>query len=604
MECKMQKLALIVLSFFFLFSCQKESSDAEKVQFLNSFDHASKSWKNATLSDSFINFINIVGVIEDGEINLDKEIMRTHLASLSYLGDISKRLGNKKDALKYHLACKNKAIYYNRADYQIIANYNLANLGVDENDSKSIIKKFLEESPPYNTKNPSIESPIIYMQALLNAKAGRFAQAKSTINELLEKPYKNIALSKVSHFNFYKGLGEICQLEKKIDLALKHFNDALNLSSDEDYNLLKAETYLLIAESYFSQGEFHKTDSVLQIAIPLAEEDILLRKQTQELYSKLYEKTEDTKNGLSTFYLLREIDNTLNAENNKIQGFIADKLEREADKKLHQARIKYISGIGILSLMLLSLLHFYKQAHNRRNRLELEVSKKRLEVKNKELEVRYKELELTAINKVIDAQEDKEKEFAEILHDNVGANLSALNMFLSTLQKDVPEQKYKHLTKVLGTTILNTRSLSHLLEPPTLKSEGLICAITEKAEELTFDGLNIEVNSPIEFVALEDNLSRSLYNTILEFMNNTMRHSEATKMQIDFDLTNNNFLAVKVADNGKGFDTNNIQQSKGLGLNSIRSRVNYFNGTFNIQSSNKGTIINITVPAKVLKQGA
>jgi|GEM_PF-1829437 len=599
------RLLKIISLIFLLISCEHKVFEVDNRSLEIYVANGKQDYNNANLLSSFKNFDTILNSLNHKTVS-DTNLQKIQLQAFCYQGMIYEKLGNNEKAYEKHTSCKQYAENYNIEDYEIIATTNLICLADNDGDAKNLLKESFQKFKP-SKKNEYSLNQLRHKLAIIEAKQGNFLEGKSIAKKMLESSIYDNHEKVNTKGNLYGLLGEIYSFEAKFDSALLNYKKALELL--EGYSLESGEIYLLIAKNYLTQKKFSLADNTLKkVQSLIGSDDIILKKELNELYLNVYKANGNAEKGLNTLSTLRDIDNKLNDEKNKIQGYISDKLKIDnlvADKTLHQARIKYISGIGFLSLLLFSLLHFFKQTRNRKEKLELEVSTKRLAVKNKELEVRYKELELTAINKVIDAQEEKEKEFAEILHDNVGANLSALNMFLSTLQKDVPEKKYKHLTKVLSTTILNTRSLSHLLEPPVLKSEGLISAITEKAEELTFDGLNIEVNSPIEFVALEDNLSRSLYNTILEFMNNTMRHSEATKMQIDFDLTNNNFLAVKVADNGKGFDTNNIQQSKGLGLNSIRSRVNYFNGTFNIQSSNKGTIINITVPAKaVLKQGA
>lgn len=540
------------------------------------------------------------------------------MISKLYLGSIYEKLGNSNKALKEYLDCNKLAQEYNREDCQILAITNMAYLAEKNSDSKKIIEDALNSFSKSN--NQILLDFFRYKLAIINAESGETDKAKQEIEKMLNNPIYQSKTNpnysskneSVARFIFNKGLGEINIKENNYNKALDHYYKALEFQVD--YQVNKAEIYIFIADAYLKQKKYHSSDSILQIVKSMIGEDLLIKRQFNETYLKLFNEIGETEKGLETLITLRNIDNILNIENNKIQGYITDKLENEnlkAENYLHKARVKYISGIAILLLMLSSLYYLYKQARNKKNLLQMEVSKKELEVENKELEIqkqdlefKNKDLKLEAVNKVIDVKEEKEKEFAQILHDNVGANLSALNMFLSTLKKDIPEKKYNHLSNVLTQTIKNSRHLSHLLVPPALKGGGLICAITEKAEEYTCEKLTIEVSSTQEFVALEDKIARSLYNAILEFMNNTMRHSEATNMQIDFSV-HSNTLVVKVMDNGKGFDISNIPQSKGLGLNSIKSRIEYFDGTIDIQSSNKGTIINLTVPAKeALKQSA
>ncbi len=53
---------------------------------------------------------------------------------------------------------------------------------------------------------------------------------------------------------------------------------------------------------------------------------------------------------------------------------------------------------------------------------------------------------------------------------------------------------------------------------------------------------------------------------------------------------------IIVTDNGRGFNTKKIHKSKGYGLRSIKERVAVADGILNIESSNKGTNISISIP--------
>jgi signal transduction histidine kinase len=77
-------------------------------------------------------------------------------------------------------------------------------------------------------------------------------------------------------------------------------------------------------------------------------------------------------------------------------------------------------------------------------------------------------------------------------------------------------------------------------------------------------------------------------------MNNIIRHSEATRMEIKLQEDAEN-LTLLIADNGKGFDTENYK--KGRGLSNINSRANIFNGRLDIDAAKgQGCRIAITIP--------
>lgn len=607
----MKRLIFISLLLTVLCSCEKQNDDLDNSELVYLFKKGSDEYSKGELSKSFKSIDEFLTRIDNSNFLNDSSKIK-ELTAYCYVGDIHQRLGNYEKALENYTTCKNKAKKYKIHFLEIAALVNLADIAADDTDAIIIINNALQNFE--NTKqNEYYLNQLKHKLSLLKAKQGLYNESKTIANSLFKSnAHKNESKAKTLS-SLQRLYGEIYSFEEKYDSALLFYNKALALNNE--FAPQQAEIHLLIAKNYIIQKQYNKSEAALMKAKYLIKDDLLLKKQLNELYLNIYEATNKSELGFGALSELRKIDNILNNENNKIQGYISDKIENENVKSLNtlqKARTNYIAGIAILSLLLFTLFHLYKQTRNKRyklelekDKLELEIDKEKLQLKNKQLEVENKDLEVSAINKVIDAQEKQQKKFAEILHDNVGANLSALNMFLSTLQKDVPKKKYTHLTNVLTKTIKNTRSLSHLLQPPALKGAGLISAIVEKAEEFCCDKINIAVNSTRDYVALEDNVEYSLYNVLLEFMNNTMRHAEANKMQIDFSVLENDKLSILVVDNGKGFDVNNMQQSKGWGLNSIKSRVNHFGGSFNIQSSNQGTVINIKVPVKAaLKQSA
>lgn len=62
-------------------------------------------------------------------------------------------------------------------------------------------------------------------------------------------------------------------------------------------------------------------------------------------------------------------------------------------------------------------------------------------------------------------------------------------------------------------------------------------------------------------------------------------------MQLVKDQTR---LHITVEDDGRGFDAKNLQAAQGIGWLSIKSRVDYLNGTIDISSAEgKGANVNI-----------
>ena len=75
-----------------------------------------------------------------------------------------------------------------------------------------------------------------------------------------------------------------------------------------------------------------------------------------------------------------------------------------------------------------------------------------------------------------------------------------------------------------------------------------------------------------------------------------MKHSGATKVEVLLSR-DGSYLVFEIQDNGKGFHQSGSKEEKGLGLYTIRERVELLGGIIRITSSDKiGTDILIEVP--------
>jgi signal transduction histidine kinase len=92
------------------------------------------------------------------------------------------------------------------------------------------------------------------------------------------------------------------------------------------------------------------------------------------------------------------------------------------------------------------------------------------------------------------------------------------------------------------------------------------------------------------------NIRREVFLIFKESVNNLVRHSGCTEAEIEFRVENDQ-LALRVSDNGSGFDI--TEQSEGHGLASMRERARHMGGDFEIQSSSdRGTTVNLRLPVQ------
>jgi PAS domain S-box-containing protein len=195
---------------------------------------------------------------------------------------------------------------------------------------------------------------------------------------------------------------------------------------------------------------------------------------------------------------------------------------------------------------------------------------------------------------ILNAQESEQRRISDSLHDGVSQLLYGIKMKLTPHTSKSGTEKCE-VRELLDMAINEVRNISFELAPSLLKDFGLPTTIDEMAKRLSTPTMAISSR----FVGLKDRLDltveTSVFRIIQELINNCMKHAEADLIHVE--IRKEEGIAIKVKDNGKGFNTK-LQESKpsGTGLSSIRNRVNLYNGTMSITSSSgNGTTVKITL---------
>lgn len=205
--------------------------------------------------------------------------------------------------------------------------------------------------------------------------------------------------------------------------------------------------------------------------------------------------------------------------------------------------------------------------------------------------------------RLIDAQEKERGRVARELHDGWNQRLAVLAIELGTLRANPPDQpdetrlRLKAVQEGLMELSADVRSISHELHPASLEHLGLGPALksfcTDFAEQqgirvsLELDGLP---SRPRPDVAL------CLYRVAQECLRNVAKHSGAREATVKTSLENG-MLELRVHDEGGGFDPESARNRRGLGLVSMRERVQIVHGSLDVVSSpGKGTEIVAAVP--------
>ena len=201
------------------------------------------------------------------------------------------------------------------------------------------------------------------------------------------------------------------------------------------------------------------------------------------------------------------------------------------------------------------------------------------------------------INVVMETQELERQRFAKELHDGVGANLSMLKMYLSSMgDKNFPIETLKERSSLLlKQTLDEIKGFIHDMHPRSLNELGLERTIWETVEHVNQSKhLKVVFKSQNIPQKLSQNIEINLFRVVQELIQNAIKHSKASEVFLDLRFENQ-VLSLKYDDNGKGFDTTLIE-NRGNGLLNMQQRIELLKGTFIVSSSpNQGTTVSIAV---------
>jgi hypothetical protein len=204
------------------------------------------------------------------------------------------------------------------------------------------------------------------------------------------------------------------------------------------------------------------------------------------------------------------------------------------------------------------------------------------------------------------AEEHERRRIATYLHDQVAQTLAFSKIKLGTLRGAVSEipdiaTVLDEIDELIERAIRDTRSLTFEISCPTLYEIGLEAAVEELCEEfqnkhkIAFDFDNDNKPKP-----LSTEVKILLFQTMRELLVNVVKHAQARKVKISMSRDRKS-IWICVEDDGIGFDTSSIDSHSGeipgYGLFSIRERLGYLGGHFEIQSQpNRGTCATVVAP--------
>ena len=198
---------------------------------------------------------------------------------------------------------------------------------------------------------------------------------------------------------------------------------------------------------------------------------------------------------------------------------------------------------------------------------------------------------------ILETQEQVLNNISQDLHDDAGQQLTYINFMVENLKLDKPEinDTLNPLSQSIVTLSNSIRSISHSLNSQLLVQESLFKAIEAEVQRLN---TNTRINFDFVFKGtrkkvFDSNEKIVIYRIFQEVINNTLKHSEATVVNVT--LKTEPFFEMIITDNGKGFDFNQSDEKSGMGLKNIIKRAEIINFRVAIDTvPEKGTTITVS----------
>jgi NarL family two-component system sensor histidine kinase LiaS len=188
---------------------------------------------------------------------------------------------------------------------------------------------------------------------------------------------------------------------------------------------------------------------------------------------------------------------------------------------------------------------------------------------------------------------EERNRLARDLHDSVKQQVFAISMQLSAARASLKEDDTAYASVVQAEKLaqqagVELTTLIHQLRPPGLERKSLAEAIRVHVNDWIHQN-NIETEIDIGEVAVNPESEQALFRVLQEALANVARHSQANKVWVRLKFENDH-IALRIEDNGIGYDSERIV--KGIGLDSMKERLAAVHGRLEVSNRKpQGTCI-------------
>ncbi|MGH3023109.1 MAG: HAMP domain-containing sensor histidine kinase [Gaiellaceae bacterium] len=211
---------------------------------------------------------------------------------------------------------------------------------------------------------------------------------------------------------------------------------------------------------------------------------------------------------------------------------------------------------------------------------------------------RLEDERLQSGRRVLAAQEAERVGIARDLHDEVGQLLTGVLLHLDSIAGTAPahREEIDEAKQAVRRALDEVRRISSELRPEMLEHLGLVSALTELTTTFgRVSGVHVERQFDKSLPKLPPDTELAVYRIAQESLTNVARHAKAGRVTIALE-SGRDSIVLRVADDGRGFDTSTHAEHGGL--RSMRERALLVGGVLAIQQGSAGGVeVRLEVPA-------
>ena len=196
-------------------------------------------------------------------------------------------------------------------------------------------------------------------------------------------------------------------------------------------------------------------------------------------------------------------------------------------------------------------------------------------------------------------REEEKQRIARELHDDLGQQLTALKMELSSVENVLYDglsvadsavrvqlaAQIQGMRRLIDTTVASVRRIAADLRPVMLDDLGLVPAIEWLVNDFTSRyGIPVEANVEHGDTKFSPDAATTLFRIVQEALTNVAKHAEATLVTLTISVEGGE-CTLRVSDNGQGELHRVVPEGKSFGLLGMRERAHMLGGEVSIDSA-------------------